>query len=108
MHYLLNYVDPLENLLFYRERDLNGFRRLGTNSYQHMKKPERLDAYCNFVLTCFLLISTPFDAAQVISPGSGQSLFVSTSGKPRPTHVANSVSGIDATGLVRVEVSNKT
>ena len=31
-----------------------------------------------------------------------------TSGKPRLTHVANSVSGIDATGLGRVEVSNKT
>ena len=31
-----------------------------------------------------------------------------TSGKPRLTHVANSLSGIDATGPGRVEVSNKT
>ena len=34
-------------------------------------------------------------------------IYIYTSGKPRLTHVANSASGIHATGLGRVEVSNK-
>ena len=38
---------------------------------------------------------------------SGRILYTTT-GKPRLTHVANSVSGIHAAGLGRVEVSNKT